>query len=192
MIKSATKLIHALILLAGLSQTASAAELAGISVADEITAANQQTLVLNGMGLREKLWVDVYVGSLYLPSKANTTEDVLAQDGAMRIQMDFVYKKVESIKLIKAWKEGFEKNQTPETLTGLLDRIEQFYGYFAEDAVKGDVYVLDYVPEQGTAVSKNGQLLGTIEGADFKNALIEIWLGKKPADKGLKKGMLGK
>ena len=28
-------------------------------------------LVLNGAGLREKLWIDLYAGGLYLPSKSS-------------------------------------------------------------------------------------------------------------------------
>ena len=50
----------------GFCMTAGAAELAGIFVDDEIKTEAGQTLRLNGLGLREKLWVDVYVGSLYL------------------------------------------------------------------------------------------------------------------------------
>jgi hypothetical protein len=33
---------------------------------------------------------------------------------------------------------------------------------------------------------------GTIAGYDFKKSLFSIWLGSKPADENLKKGMLGK
>ncbi|MGD2172849.1 MAG: chalcone isomerase family protein, partial [Gammaproteobacteria bacterium] len=40
-------------------------------------------------------------------------------------------------------------------------------------------------------VSRNGKELGAIPGDDFKTALLEIWLGNHPADKQLKKGMLG-
>ena len=29
-----------------------------------------QSLVLNGAGTREKMWIDLYVGSLYLPKKS--------------------------------------------------------------------------------------------------------------------------
>ena len=54
-----------------------------------------------------------------------------------------------------------------------------------------DQYVFDYIPDKGTQVSKNQQVLGVIQGEDFKNALLEIWLGNHPADKKLKKGMLG-
>jgi len=41
-----------------------AAELAGVIVKDQVTAENGETLLLNGTGLREKFWIDVYVGSL--------------------------------------------------------------------------------------------------------------------------------
>jgi hypothetical protein len=34
-------------------------------------------------------------------------------------------------------------------------------------------------------------VLGLIPGEDFKNALLEIWLGNFPADKNLKLGLLG-
>lgn len=180
-----------LCLLAGLSLNLQAKELAGVNVADQITAANGETLVLNGMGLREKLWIDVYVGSLYLGKKANNVAEVLSQPGALRIQMNFIYKEVDSKKLNKAWKEGFEKNQNEQTLNDLKDSIQKFYSFFEENALKDDLYVIDYVPEQGTSVYKNSTLLGTIEGEEFKNALVEIWLGNSPADKGLRKGMLG-
>ena len=41
-----------------------AAELSGVFVDDQIDTADGKTLVLNGVGLREKLWIDVYVGSI--------------------------------------------------------------------------------------------------------------------------------
>ncbi len=177
-----------LLLLAPLLQ---AGELAGVFVKDQVTAANGQSLMLNGMGLREKLWIDVYVGSLYLAKKSGNVTDILSAPQAMRIQMDFVYKKVAKKKLLKAWLEGFEKNQSKEMLVKLQDRMNQFYGYFDQDVVAKDQYVLDYIPGKGTTVIKNDAVLGLIPGEDFKNALLEIWLGNFPADKNLKRGMLG-
>jgi hypothetical protein len=168
-----------------------AAELSGVFIDDEIKSADGQTLILNGAGLREKLWVDVYVGSLYLPSKSDDVAEILSKPGPWRVQLDFVYKEVASEKLLKAWREGFEKNQSAETLDKLKPQINQFYSYFETSAVKKDQFVFDYIPSSGTRISKNRQTLGTIPGEDFKNALLEIWLGNHPADKGLKKGMLG-
>lgn len=191
MSKKVCRYCVAFLVLSGVNLNLHAAELAGVNVADTLNMPNGETLVLNGMGLREKLWIDVYVGSLYLARKANNVAEVLSQPGALRIQMNFVYKEVASDKLIKAWKEGFEKNQSPQMLKELQQRIERFYSFFNENAIKDDLYVIDYIPGQGSSVSKNNTLLGTIEGEDFKNALVEIWLGNSPADKGLKKGMLG-
>ena len=177
--------------LLALVSIASAAELSGVFVEDEIKTATGETLVLNGIGLREKFWVDVYVGSLYLTQKSSDVAEILSRPGPWRIQVDIVFKEVDREKLIKAWREGFEKNQNADTLARLQSRIERFYEFFDSNVTAREQYAFDYTPGKGVTVSRNGGALGTIEGEDFKNALLEIWLGNHPADKKLKKGMLG-
>lgn len=171
--------------------TTQAAELSGVFVKDQITAENGETLLLNGIGLREKFWIDIYVGSLYLVTRSDNVAEILSAPHASRIQMDFVYKEVAKEKLLKAWREGFSKNQNRETIAALQDRIDQFYGYFDANVVAKEQYILDYIPGKGTTIIKNSKVLGVIPGEDFKNALMEIWLGNYPADKNLKLGMLG-
>ena len=168
-----------------------AAEVSGVFIDAEIKAENGELLVLNGAGLREKFWVDVYVGSLYLPTTSNDVAEILSKPEPWRIQLDFVYKEVAQKKLLDSWREGFEKNQNTETLQQLQTRIAAFYGFFASSAVAKDQFWFDYQPGVGTRVSKNQLLLGVIPGEDFANALLEIWLGNHPADKSLKKAMLG-
>jgi len=176
----------------GLAVTlASAAEVAGVLVEDEVRSESGQQLLLNGAGLREKLWVDVYVGSLYLPQKSTDVAEILSRPWAWRMQLDFVYKEVSRDKLLDSWREGFEKNQSAETLQQLQARIEQFYQYFDSSALARDRYRFDYDPASGTRISKNGDALGVIPGEDFAAALLEIWIGNYPADKGLKKSLLG-
>ena len=168
-----------------------AAEVSGVFIDAEIKAENGELLVLNGAGLREKFWVDVYVGSLYLPTKSNDIGEILSKPESWRIQLDFVYKEVAQEKLLDSWREGFEKNQSPETLQQLQSRITTFYRYFDSSAVARDQFWFDYQPGIGTRVSKNQQSIGVIPGEDFANALLEIWLGNHPTDKSLKKAMLG-
>ena len=172
------------------SSTAFAAELAGVFVDDSVTLDGQE-LVLNGIGLREKLWVDVYVGSLYLPETSDDVAEILSRPGPWRVQLDFIYKEVATDKLLQAWREGFEKNQDEASLQQLRARIDEFYSCFTSSALAKDRYRFDYLPAEGVRISKNGELLGIITGEDFKDALLEIWLGNHPADKGLKRGMLG-
>lgn len=183
------------IILAGclslVSMFAAAAELSGVFVDDEITTPAGDSLLLNGIGLREKFWVDVYVGALYLPSKSSDVAEILSRPGPWRVQLDFVYKEVDQKKLIKAWREGFEKNQSAEILQRLQARIDEFYQYFDSSVVAKEQYAFDYLPQQGVRITRNQKELGLIPGEDFKNALLAIWLGNHPADKKLKKGMLG-
>ena len=168
-----------------------AAELSGVFVDDQIETADGKTLLLNGVGLREKLWIDVYVGSLYLARRTSDVAEILSAPGPWRVQLDFVYKEVSREKLIDAWREGFEKNQSAEMQQKLGDRIERFCELFSQSAVARDRYRFEYSPGTGVSVSRNDERLGTIPGDDFKTALLEIWLGNHPADKQLKKGMLG-
>ena len=185
------KLLYAACLCLG-AACVNAAELSGVFIDDQIKTDSGETLQLNGLGLREKFWVDVYVGSLYLTQPSDDVAQILSSPGPWRVQLDFVYKEVSQDKLLTAWREGFEKNQSAEMLEQLGSRIEEFYAYFPGSAVAGDRYVFDYIPGQGVRTSKNDRVLGVIQGEDFKNALLEIWLGNHPADKALKKGMLGR
>ncbi|MEJ2266671.1 MAG: chalcone isomerase family protein [Anaerolineales bacterium] len=168
-----------------------AGQLAGVQVEDQITNRNGTVMKLNGMGLREKLWIDVYVGSLYLVNPSHESTDVIEGAEPFRVRMDILYSEITAKKLVAAWQEGFEKNQSQEVLAKLAARIEQFNALFSDSARKGDRILIDYVPSEGTRVLKNDKLLGTIEGEDFRKAVLAIWLGEAPADKALKAGMLG-
>jgi len=49
------------------------------------------------------------------------------------------------------------------------------------------------VPGTGTVILVNGQATGQpIKEPEFYSALMKIWLGKAPADAGLKEALLGK
>ena len=75
---------------------------------------------------------------------------------------------------------------------GRSPHITAFNSYFDQEAKEGDVYEIGYAPGAGIRVSFNGTEKGTVDGGlEFKQAVFGIWLGDKPADKGLKAGMLG-
>ena len=163
----------------------------GVYLDQQVTFEKGEVLHLNGAGLMQELWIKLYVGSLYLADKNSNVIDILSNSSAYRLQMDFVYHEVTHTKLLNGWREGFKKNQDEETMRKLKNQIEQFYSYFNKNAVKGDRYRLDYIPGTGTKIIKNKVLLGIIPSVDFKNILLEIWLGNFPIDSGLKKDLLG-
>lgn len=168
----------------------SAAELAGVSLPENAEVAGQE-LVLNGMGLREKFWVDVYVGALYLPQPATQAEAAINMEGPSRMVMHFVHD-APADKVIEGWVEGFGNNNEKAVTDALAERLETFNGFFAADIKDGEAVVLDYVPGEGTHVSLNGEEKGTIEGEDFNRALRAVWLGPKPPSKNFRAGLLGK
>ena len=167
----------------------SALEIAGVDVPQSVTIENK-ALVLNGAGIRKKLFIKVYVGSLYLTVKQTNAGKILADPGAKSIIMNFLYKEVSTKKLVDGWNKGFAGNNSAKEMKSLQERINQFNSMFST-VRKGDEIRLDYLPGKGTRVSLNGTLKGSVAGEDFHQAVLKIWLGAKPADDKLKKAMLG-
>jgi hypothetical protein len=164
-------------------------EIGGVQLPDFLTV-NNVKLQLNGAGLRKKAIIKVYAGGLYLLKKETDPAKITAADEPMVIRMHFIYSKVSKEKLINTWNEGFA-NATNGNTEAIQKEINQFNGYFTEDAKKGDVYDVIYLPGQGISVEINGERKGPIPRLEFKKAVFGIWLGEKPADAKLKKGMLG-
>ena len=162
----------------------------GVKV-DAKLALDGQNLVLNGAGTREKMWIDLYVGSLYLPKKSSSAKDIMDSKDAAAIKLNIISGMITSDKMISAINEGFE-NSTNKNTAALKAKIDKFKGFFKDEIKKGDAFVIMNVPSEGVVVYKNGAKKGTIDGHDFKKALFGIWLSDKPADKDLKDGMLGK
>jgi hypothetical protein len=176
----------ALVLLA--ATPAPAAELGGIEMPGTITLEGRQ-LVLNGMGLREKLWVDVYVAGLYLERRSTDAEEILSSGQAKHLRMHFLYKKVGAKKLTDAWSEGFEAN-AGEAAARLRPDLERLNSWM-EDIAAGDEMTFTAVPDKGLEVTVKGARRGVIEGDEFASAFWKIFLGRRPPTEKLKTGLLG-
>ena len=62
---------------------------------------------------------------------------------------------------------------------------------FDSGVSSGDYYEFIYLPEKGTHVIKNNDLVDLIPGLKFKKAFFGIFLSDNPIQKNLKKAMLG-
>jgi len=168
---------------------AAAGELAGVNLPDQVTV-GEKTLVLNGMGVRKKMVIKVYVAGLYLEERSGDPAAIVGSDSTKRVVMHFTTGMATKAKMDEAWREGFEAN-SPDSAPALADRIATFIGYFG-DMKDGDEIVLTVLPGAGTTVALNGQEKGTISGDDFGKALLRVWLGDHPPSEDLKAGLLGK
>lgn len=150
-----------------------------------------QSLVLNGAGIREKMWLDLYVGALYLPSKSSNAASIVSSKNAGLIKLTIVSGMISSDKMISAVNEGFEASTNGNTAP-IQAEITKFISFFKDKINKKDVFDIAYVPGSGVVVYKNGTKKGSVDNFEFKKALFAIWLGTDSADEDLKEGMLGK
>ncbi|MCC7327874.1 MAG: chalcone isomerase family protein [Burkholderiales bacterium] len=174
-----------------LGAPALAAEVAGVTLADTASVGGQ-ALVLNGAGVRIKLFFRIYVGSLYLPRKAGNLAGVLAK-GPRRIQMNLL-RDLTADQLVGALVGGLNDNNSPAELAAVkapTDQLVRILKQFKDVAVKEqDVLTLDFV-DGGTKLALNGEAIGVVPGEAFNGALTRVWLGDMPPEEGLKKAMLG-
>ena len=152
-----------------------------------------QTLNLNGVGLRRRAVFKVYVAGLYVPQKSTNAATLINDKGARRVSLRML-RDVDAGSFIDSFNDGLKNNLTEAQLAALKLQMDALTATLKSigEAKKGDVINFDYTPEAGTRISVNGQPRGDpIPGADFFSAVLRIWLGEKPVDESLKKGMLG-
>lgn len=150
-------------------------------------------LQLNGAGVRTRAFFKVYVAGLYVPQKAGDAGALLAQKGARRIVIAML-RSVDAETFAGALNDGLKANHSEAQLAGWKSQIDALNANLKAvgEAKKGDLIHFEYLPEAGTRVMVGGQPRGSvIPGEDFFTAVLRIWIGDKPVDAGLKKGMLG-
>ena len=180
-------LILALTALLALPLTVQAGELYDVELPDSISVGDQ-TLVLNGMGLRKKAFIKVYVAGLYVAEKSISADAILTANSPRRTVMAFKFG-VSASKMCGAWEEGLEKN-SPGASADVASKFETLCEYM-DDLDKGDQIVATYIPDQGTEIEIKGVSKGVIEGKTFADALFACWIGPEPPSADFKEGLLG-
>ncbi|HCX34933.1 MAG TPA: hypothetical protein DHV08_16195 [Rhodocyclaceae bacterium] len=170
-----------------------ATEVAGVKFEDRMKAGAGE-LVLNGAGLRVKVFFKVYAMGLYLSEKKPDAAQVLALKGPKRAHI-VLLRDVSAQDFAEALMSGLKNNTGEAQFAQIRDRAEQFRAAMleAKEVTEGTVVDLDYLPESGTRLTVRGQPMGKdIAGEDFYQALLRIWLGARPAQDDLKDALLGK
>jgi Chalcone isomerase-like len=189
------KLMARLMAIAALALAATAAqaqvvELEGVKL-EPTAQVGGAALQLNGAGLRTRAIFKVYVAGLYVPQKSADAAALLAQKGPRRISITML-RNVDADSFSGALNDGLRANHTEAQVAALKSQIDTLNANLKAvgEAKKGDVIHFEYLPESGTRVTVNGQARGTaIPGEDFFTAVLRIWIGDKPVDGDLKKGL---
>jgi long-chain acyl-CoA synthetase len=167
-----------------------AAEVAGVRVEEKLQVGGSE-LLLNGAGLRSKLFIKLYVGALYASQKS--TQPAALLDAATPRRMNLrLLRDIDADTLYGALDDGLKNNSTAAELAEVKPAAERFAGLMKAigKLKEGDNVAIDFSAD-GVAVGLNGELRGKVAGPAFARALLKVWLGDKPADASLKKALLG-
>lgn len=150
-------------------------------------------LQLNGAGLRQRFMVGVYAAGLYLPERTTDPEQIVKLRGAKRVSLRFL-RDIDAEYFLSALHGGLKANHSPEQLMGWQRQLDSLSATIRTIAVarRGDTVTIDFNPAEGIRVTVNGATRGpVIVGEDFYSAVLRIWIGGRPADEELKRGILG-
>lgn len=182
------RIVYTSLLALLLALPAGAGTLAGVTLPDKADV-NGHSLVLNGMGLRTKFFIKVYVGGLYLTQKEKAAAQAVSADAPRRMVMHFLYS-VTKEQMCEAWEEGLSQN-TPNAPADVKKSFMTLCSWM-EPIKKGNQIVLTYVPGEGTQVEVNGKMKGTLPGKATADAILNTWIGRDPAPGAdFKKAVLG-
>jgi len=187
--------LAALAMLGAGALPAAAVEVQAVKLPERVRfAENGSELIINGAGVRKRVFDSVYVGALYLPRKTPSADAILSADAsARRLALHILRDEITAEQMLGSFREGLEANNPPADLAAVSAGVRQLNAIFGAIKVmkKGELILFDYLPESGTRVTIGSEVKGTIPGFEFNRALMKIWLGAKPIDPGLKKALLG-
>ena len=148
-------------------------------------------LILNGCGIRDKMWISLYVQALYLTEKSSDPKQILDDNSPMAIKLHVTSSLITRQKLIDALKEGIKKSSTGK-MSDIQTELDLFISYLNKPIKENDVYDFVYNnTNENLTVYLNDEKLGLVNGFLFKRAFFGMWLEEKCADKTLKKRLLG-
>jgi len=165
---------------------------AGINL-EEVTrlSVGGSELILNGSAVRKKAQHAIYVGGLYLKEQKTNFADIMKDPNPKRFLFYCSTSEISSSKLINAWEQGFSINYSDEEIKTLRPMITEFNKVWQSGLNVGDEVWVDYVPNKGTNISINGQLVSEIPGTEFYKAFLKTWLGPHPFNSRMKSALLG-
>ena len=166
-----------------------AAEVAGVKLEEQIQPGN---LVLNGAGLRKRLFFQVYAIGLYLPKKTADAEEAIASPGPKRVAIHML-RNVGAAEFSEALAEGIRANHSDAEAKALEPRVQELSAIMAEvkEARKGMAISLDFQGKEMQLLVDGKPAGRPIAGEDFYRALLRIWLGPRPVQDDVKKALLG-
>ena len=133
-----------------------------------------------GIALEKHFFQDNYIAAFYSQRHVKNPLEALTDTGPRRMLI-VVLRSVDNFK--EMLETAITENNSPDVIERDQISISQFLKSIDYPLRKGDILVLDYVPNVGTKVTVKGSLRAIIKGAEFYNLILKIWMGREPPSK---------
>ena len=149
-------------------------------------------LLLNGVGVRTKLWSDIYTQALYLTNLSSNASEIINSNTKMGMVFHITSKLVTSKRFSDNLNNSIKKTQGDQKWRELQPQLNLLAQTIkAEKIVENDVFNLIYNDvDTSLWIIKNGIVKKKIAGFEFKKVFFGIWLSDKPVKEALKKQLL--
>ena len=178
---------------AACSATLAAINVEGVALDESIQIAGKH-LKLNGAGISYRMIFKVYAMGLYLTDRKASVQEVMRTEGPRRLVITLM-RDVSGAD----FNEGlmnFVANEMSDKPSKPMEYVLQLGKALANQPRglrEGDTLTMDWIPGTGAVVELNRKpLTEPMRDIAFYNALLNIWLGDKPADPSLKIKLLGR
>lgn len=136
----------------------------------------------------------VYAMGLYLPDRRDSMREIVSRDEPRRLLIKML-RDVDADTfndMLTEYANGKGGTLQPQVIDLML-HLARLIASQPHGLRSGDVLTFDWVPGIGTVVELNQKAVTEpLRGVSFYHALLDIWLGEKPADQGLKTKLLGR
>jgi hypothetical protein len=164
----------------------------GIEFADQKTLGTTN-LQLNGVGLRRArrfgIPFRVYVAGLYVEKKNADADALLAEPGPKFLEMVFL-RRVDKASITEAWSEGIYKNCAVDC-EHYRDQIRPVNDMMVDVLEKGRIQIRFLADRIEMRVEGRETKEAVFKDVGLTKNLLRAFIGPKPADPDLKKGLLG-
>ena len=156
--------------------------------ADSNSKPANEALSLRGQGTANYLLFEVYEARLYLPA-AIAASAALQSETRRRLSLRYKLAIKRNDIELAAW-STLQKQWPAEVLSSKKTLLDQLHAAM-RDVNEGDVYTLDYRPEQGLTLSLNDQAVWQGGDARLAEMYFGIWLGEAALSPELRLALLG-
>lgn len=155
---------------------ARAYEVGGVPLADRVTIEGRP-LALADAGLKQKLWFDVYVWSVYLEKPARSSREAVEADGYKQLTFH-LRRDLNREQLVRGIRDGLFTHRAMQG-SDKREGLERFLEAL-RSVNRGDKLVITYVPGEGVHVTGAVRQEAFIPGKAFADALFTAWLDQHP------------